>query len=229
MGLNMKEVRILVADGEAETRNLIQVHAAAEGYTCDEAADGISAIKLFRRNDYDIIIIDTHLSELDVWNVCRQIRKSSETPIIVLSKNCSEEDKLWLFDIGVDDFILKPLSYKELMARIRVILRHRAARGECVPHRIVFGGLCIDLFSRAVYVDGEAVELTPKEYSLLLFLAQNPNKAMSRNMILNEVWGEDFFGTDRTVDTHIKTLRENIRPYHEFIATVWGFGYIFRA
>jgi len=224
----MNEIRILVADGEAEVRTLIKTHTAFEGYTCDEATDGIAAIKLFRRNEYKVIIIDTHIAELNAWNVCRQIRKNSDLPIIIISKHCSEEDKLSFFDIGVDDFILKPFSYKELIARVRVLLRHHTPKNDLTPRRIVFGGLCIDLFSRVVYIDGENIVLTPKEYSLLLFLSQNPNKAMSRDTILNQVWGEDFFGTDRTVDTHIKTLRENIKPYHEFIATVWGFGYIFR-
>jgi two-component system response regulator ResD len=224
----MNDVRILVADAEAEVRTLVKTHTAFEGYACDEAADGIAAIKLFRRNEYKAIIIDSHLSELDAFNVCRQIRKNSDLPILIVSRQCSEEDRLLLFDIGVDDIISKPFSYKELVARIRVLLRHHTPKNEFTQRRIVFGGLCIDLFSRVVYIDGETVDLTPKEYSLLLFLAQNPNKAMSRDTILNQVWGEDFFGTDRTVDTHIKTLRENIKPYHEYVATVWGFGYIFR-
>jgi DNA-binding response OmpR family regulator len=172
--------------------------------------------------------MDTALPELDAWHVCRQIRKTASTPIIMLSDRETEEEKLSFFDIGVDDFIAKPFSGKELMARVRVMLRHSAMQSRLAPRRIIYGGLCIDSVSRAVYIDGETVMLTPKEYSLLCFLAQNPDKALSRENILNEVWGEDFFGTDRTVDTHIKTLRENIKPYHRFIETVWGYGYIFK-
>ena len=125
--------------------------------------------------------------------------------------------------------MVKPISYRELIARAHVFLRRSTVHAGFSPRRIVFGGLCIDIVSRTVYIDGDSIMLTPREYKLLLYFAQNPHKALSREMILNEVWGEDFFGTDRTVDTHIKTLRENIKPYQSFISTVWGFGYIFRA
>ena len=154
--------------------------------------------------------------------------KQPPTPIIMMSDRDSEEEKLSFFDIGIDDFIGKPFSGKVLMARVRVMLRHSALQANFAPRRIVYDGLCIDSVSRAVYIDGETIMLTPKEYSLLCFLAQNPDKALSREVILNEVWGQDFFGTDRTVDTHIKTLRENIKPYHRYIETVWGYGYIFK-
>lgn len=224
----MSEIRLLVVDPGAEVRANVKTHASLEGFTADEAADGIAALKLFRRNDYNNIIMDANLPELGTWHVCRQIRKSSQTPIIILSKQNNEEDKLSFFDIGVDDFIIKPFSCKELMARIHVILRHSAYHIDYTPRRLIFEGLCIDIVSRMVYIDGESIVLTPKEYKLLLFLAKNPHKAMSREMIINQVWGEDFFGTDRTVDTHIKMLRSNIKPYHKYIETVWGFGYIFK-
>ncbi|MGI5849767.1 MAG: response regulator transcription factor [Christensenellales bacterium] len=223
----MKEVRLLIADREADVRTTIKTYAAFENFIADEAADGIAALKLFRRNNYHIVIMDAHLPELDTWHVCRQIRKSQDTPIIILSRKSSEEEKLFFFDIGVDDFIDKPFSSKELMARIHVILRHSASHSDYTPRRIIIDGLCIDTVSRIVYIDGESIMLTPKEYKLLLFLAQNPHKAMSRDVILRKVWGEDFFGTDRTVDTHIKMLREHIKPYHKYIGTVWGVGYIF--
>jgi DNA-binding response OmpR family regulator len=222
----MEGIRLLVADPKAEVRATIKTYAALENYGTDEAADGITAIKLLRRDDYHVVVMDTALPELDAWHVCRQIRKSSSTPIIMMSDRDNEEEKLSFFDIGVDDFVKKPFSGKELMARIRVMLRRSPIQGNFSPRRIVFSGLCIDSVSRAVYIDGESILLTPKEYSLLCFLAQNPDKALSREAILNEVWGEDFFGTDRTVDTHIKMLRENIKPYHRFIETVWGYGYM---
>ncbi len=224
----MEDVRLLIADPKAETRATIKTYMALEYYSVDEAADGITALKLLRRNEYHVVIIDTALPELDAWHVCRQIRKNASTPIIMLSEQDNEEEKLSFFDIGIDDFVSKPFSGKELTARVRVMLRHSALQSSFVPRRVVYGGLCIDSVSRAVYIDGDSVILTPKEYNLLCYLAQNPDKALSREMILNEVWGEDFFGTDRTVDTHIKTLRENIKPYHRFIETVWGYGYMFK-
>lgn len=224
----MENLHLLVADPRAEDRAVIKTYAGLEGYDVDEAADGIMALKLLRRNVYHVVIMDSTLPELDAWHVCLQIRKSSATPIIMISEHASEEERLSFFDIGIDDFVGKPFSGKELMARIRVTLRHSALHGGFVPRRIVHSGLCIDSVSRAVYIDGETITLTPKEFSLLCFLAQNPDKAFSREVILNEVWGEDFFGTDRTVDTHIKMLRENIKPYHYFIETVWGYGYIFK-
>ncbi len=224
----MEDVRLLIADSKAEIRSVIKTYAALENFEIDEAADGITALKLLRREEYHVVIMDTALPELDAWHVCKQIRKTASTPIIMMSDRNNEDEKLSFFENGVDDFIGKPFSGKELMARVRVMLRHSAMQANLAPRRIIYSGLCIDSISRIVYIDGENVTLTPKEYSLLCYLAKNPDKALSREVILNEVWGQDFFGTDRTVDTHIKTLRENIKPYHRFIETVWGYGYIFK-
>ncbi len=224
----MGEVRILIADSDAEVRARIKTHAVFEGLTADEAADGIAVLKLFRRSEYNIIILGADLSELDAWNVCRQIRKSSDTPIIVISGSDEEQEKLSFFDIGADDFVVKPFSGKVMMARIRVILRHSSSGAGYEPRRLIFDGLCIDTVSHTVYIDGQMVEITPKEFKLLLFFAQNPHKALSRESILKNVWGDDFFGTDRTVDTHVKMLREHIKPYDKFIDTVWGTGYMFK-
>ena len=224
----MNEVRLLVIDPNSETRNLIKTQALLEGFLTDEACDGIAALKQFRRNDYSVVIMETHLPELDAWHVCRQIRKSSDLPIVMLSKRKDEEETLSFFSCGIDDFVCKPFSPKELIARIHVMLRHSSHTNAYTPRRIIFDGLCIDTVSRIVYTDGNVIPLTPREYNLLLYLARNPNHALSRETILNEVWGEDFFGTDRTVDTHIKSLRESIKPYHKYIETVWGYGYIFR-
>lgn len=223
----MNEVRLLIADREADTRTAIKTYASLEGFLCDEATDGIHAIKLFRHKEYAAVILDTDIGELDAWNVCRQIRKVSQIPMIVLSYTNNEEYKLSFFETGIDDFIIKPFFPRELIARTHVFLR-RSAAVNVPPRRIVYKGLCVDLVSHAVFVDGESIILTPREYKLLVYLAQNPYKALSREMILNEVWGEEFFGTDRTVDTHIKMLRENIKPYQGYIGTLWGFGYIFR-
>ncbi len=224
----MSDIRILIVDPAADFRATVKTHAAMENFTADEAADGISAIKMFRRHDYHVIVMNAELPELDSWHVCKQIRKSAQTPIIMLSKDDSDEHKLNFFDIGVDDFLIYPFSCKVLMAKIHVLLRHSAHSADYTPRRLIYDGMCIDTVSHMVYIDGEGVMLTPKVYKLLVFLAKNPNRTFSRDMILREVWGDDFYGTDRTVDTHIKILRESIRPYHTFIETVWGIGYIFK-
>lgn len=223
----MNDIRLLIADQDSAVRSAIKKMATAQGYLFDEAADGIAALKLFRRHDYNIIILDTDLPELDGRNVCRQIRKVSDAPILIVSAKCGEQDKLNAFELGVDDYIAKPFSAPELLARIKVFLYRSGGLNRVTPAKITFSGLFIDTISRAVYIDDGAVQLTPKEYDLLFFLSQNPNKAFSRETLLNEVWGYDFTGSDRTVDTHIKTLRENIKPYDTFIVTVWGFGYKF--
>ena len=223
----MTDVRLLIVDGEHTVRSIIKNHIITEGYSADEAADGISALKLFRRNEYNIVILETVLSELDGKNVCRQIRKVSDIPIIIVSAKSDEEDKLTCFEIGVDDYITKPFSPLELMARIRVFLRRSGGRDSIPTRKISFNDLHIDTISRTVFIGDTVAQLTPKEYELLLFLSQNPNKAFSRDTLLNEVWGHDFFGSDRTVDTHIKTLRERIKPYQQYIKTVWGYGYKF--
>lgn len=224
----MSEVRLLIVDSDATVRKIIKTQIASEDYVIDEAEDGISAMKLFRRNNYSVIVLDALLPELDGWNVCRQIRKVSDAPIIIISSSASEEDKLSFFDIGVDDYITKPFSTRELLARIKVAL-HRCGTENNLAHRkIIYDGLDIDIISRMVYVDNNCIFLTPREYSLLLFLSRNPLKAFSRDEILTKVWGEDYLGTDRTVDTHIKSLRESIKPYQDYIATVWGYGYIFK-
>ncbi len=223
----MNDIRLLIADQDSAVRSAIKKMATAQGYLFDEAADGIAALKLFRRHDYNIIILDTDLPELDGRNVCRQIRKVSDAPILIVSAKYGEQDKLNAFELGVDDYIAKPFSAPELLARIKVFLYRSGGLNRVTPAKITFSGLFIDTISRAVYIDDSAVQLTPKEYDLLFFLSQNPNKAFSRETLLNEVWGYDFTGSDRTVDTHIKTLRENIKPYDTFIVTVWGFGYKF--
>jgi DNA-binding response OmpR family regulator len=225
--LRLNGIRLLIVDKDGIARNTMKSMAQAAGYAYDEAADGITAIKLFRRHDYHVIILDIELPELDGLNVCRQIRKVSDVPILVVSEKDGETDRLCAFETGVDDFVKKPFSPNELMARIKVFLYRTGGVQRAVPAKITFNGLFIDTISRCVYIEDSAVSLTPKEYDLLYFLSQNPNKAFSREMLLSEVWGQDFVGTDRTIDTHIKTLRENIRPYDNYIVTVWGFGYKF--
>ena len=223
----MNDIRMLIVDSDEAARNQMKKLAEDLGYTFDAAADGITAVKLFRRFDYQIIIMDTELPNLDGWNVCRQVRKISDVPIIFVSTQTDEGDKLLAFELGADDFLCKPFSTPELTARIRVFVYRTQGIKQSAPSKFAFDGLMIDTVSRAVFVDERSVKLTPKEYELLYFLSQNPNKAFSRDALLNEVWGYEFVGSDRTVDTHVRSLRDNIKPYDPYIVTVWGFGYKF--
>lgn len=223
----MNDIRLLIIDKDESARNQIKKLADNLGYAFDAATDGIMAIKLFRRQDYHLLIMDTDLPMLDGWNVCRQVRKVSDVPIIIVSSNNGEYDKLLAFELGADDYLCKPFSGPELAARMKVFLYRTKGIRLAAPAKMTFNGLLIDTISHSVFVDENTIKLTPKEYDLLFFLSQNPNKAYSRDSLLNEVWGYEFSGSDRTVDTHIKMLRENIKPYDTYIATVWGFGYKF--
>ena len=222
----MKDTRLLIADTDAAIRGIIRVSAQEEGWDYSEAGDGITALKLFRRGAYHIAILDYSLAELDGKIVCRQIRKSSTIPVIFLSTYAGEAERLAGFTVGGNDYLLKPFYPRELIARIKSLLSLHGHAPE--PQRILAcGGISIDLLSHKVSVDGRSLTLTPKEYDLLLFFCQNPSKAYSRDALLNLVWGEDFYGSDRTVDTHVKGLRGKIQPYHDYIVTMWGVGYKF--
>jgi DNA-binding response OmpR family regulator len=225
----MSDIRLLIVDEDNSVRSVIKEYAAKDDFSVDEAADGITALKFFRRNEYNIIILDTALPELDGRNVCRQIRKISDVPIIFISSEIDEDDILSSFEAGADDYVTKPFFASELMARVKVFLHRSSGQKLDSTRRISANGVLADTVSRVVYVDEKAVKLTPKEYDLLLFLMRNPNKAFSRDALLNEVWGNDFFVSDRTIDTYIKALRENLKPYQHYIATVWGFGYKFNS
>ena len=225
----MAKTRIIIVDTDASVRATVRKHVEDAGFLMDEASDGITLLKQVRRNVYDIIILDRDLPEIGAWQVCHQIRKNANTPIIILSNHSTEEEKLAFFEIGVDDFLNKPFSCRELIARAKVILRHMAKSSDNSPRHIIYDELYIDFVSHEVYVQERTVKLSPKEYKLLEYLASNPGKAMTRENILSKVWGVDFFGSDRTVDTHIKSLRNQIKPYDSYISTVWGYGYMFKA
>lgn len=222
----MTKTRILIVDDEEKIRDIIEEYIGFEGFLIDKAANGRSALELFSKNDYSLIILDVMMPFVDGWGVCTEIRKTSKVPIIMLTARGEEYDKLLAFELGVDDYIVKPFSPKELLARIKAIIRRSYPETD-KANILNFEGLKIDIDSRNVYVDGERVALTPKEYELLQFLVKNPNKVFSRNNLLDKVWGYDFMGDDRTVDTHIKMLRESIVQYRKFIVTVWGTGYKF--
>lgn len=220
-------IRILVADGEEQIRNKLRSLLSAEGYSVDLVSDGISVIKHFRRYEYELVIMDMNLPELDGKSVSRQLKKMADVPFVFMSDDSAEESVLRGYALGAEDYIIKPFSGRELLARIRVILRRRVGQEKLSLRNLVFGPLHIDTVSHEVYINEQKVMLTPKEYELLVLLAKNPDQAYSREMLLNEIWGHDYFGTDRTVDTHIKTLREALKPYHYYISTVRGFGYKF--
>lgn len=221
--------RILVIDDEKLMRDLITEYLNVEGYEWTEAEDGTKALELFDVDIYDVIILDVMMPKIDGWSVCREIRKKSNIPIIMLTARGEEYDRLFGFELGVDDYMVKPFSPKELMARLKVILRRSkdSLRTETNHEKIIFEGLNIDMSSRNVSLDGQQVKLTPKEYELLIYLVTNPNRAFSRQQILNGVWGYDYYGDDRTVDTHIKMLRESLKEYRKYIVTVWKTGYKF--
>ncbi len=219
--------KILVVDDEPGIREVIREYGEFNGYEIAEAEDGMSAVGLCKLNDYDLIIMDIMMPKLDGFSACKEIRKIKDTPIIMLSARGEEYDKLFGFELGIDDYVVKPFSPKELMARINAVLSRKHGSGQTAQSVMKFGGLEINIAARTVTVDGVKVDLTPKEYELLFYLVENKNIALSRDKLLSDIWGYDFFGDDRTIDTHIKNLRNNLGPYREFIVTLRGVGYKF--
>lgn len=218
--------KILIADDEQMIREVIKEYAEYEGHTVEEAGDGMEAVEKAKKEDFDIIILDIMMPRLDGFSACKEIRKTKDTPVLMLSARGEEYDKLFGFEIGADDYVVKPFSPKEVMARINAIIK----RGHMASNEIEsvqYEGLEINFSSRDVKIDGKKINLTPKEYDLLFFLAKNKNIALTRNRLLEEVWGYDFFGDDRTIDTHIKMLRNNLGKYRKFVVTLRGMGYKF--
>ena len=219
--------KILVVDDEPKIREVIKEYAEFSGYEVTEAADGMSAVGLCKLNDYDLIIMDIMMPKLDGFSACKEIKKTKDIPIIMLSARGEEYDKLFGFELGIDDYVVKPFSPKELMARVNAVLSRKKASTPAAQEIMQFDGLEINIPARTVTVDGNKVELTPKEYELLFYLVKNKNIALSRDKLLSDIWGYDFFGDDRTIDTHIKNLRNNLGPYRDFIVTLRGVGYKF--
>ena len=218
--------RLLIVDDEKNIREVVREYAQLNGYETDEAEDGLEAIELVKNNEYDCVILDIMMPKLDGFSACREIRRIRPMPIIMLSARQEEYDKLFGFELGVDDYVIKPFSPKELMARVRVVI-DRSPKQE--TSMLKFGGLEIDPKGRVVLVDGVRANLTPKEIDLLLYMVEHRNTALSRTKLLEEVWNYDYFGDDRTVDTHIKMLRHNLGPYRDYVVTVRGMGYKFEA
>ena len=221
--------KILIVDDEQKIREVIREYSEFNGYEVEEAADGMEAVSLCRLNDYDLIIMDIMMPKLDGYSACKEIKKTKNIPVIMLSARGEEYDKLFGFELGIDDYVVKPFSPKELMARVNAVLARSSAKQEEQPEILKFDGLEINIPARTVTVDGKKVELTPKEYELLFYLVENKNIALSRNKLLSDIWGYDFFGDDRTIDTHIKNLRNNLGPYRDYIVTLRGVGYKFEA
>ena len=219
--------KLLIVDDEQKIREVIREYAEFNGFETDEAADGMSAIGLVKLNDYDLIIMDVMMPKLDGFSACKEIKKIKDIPIIMLSARGEEYDKLFGFELGIDDDVVKPFSPKELIARVNAVISRNKASAPSDSDELSFGGLVINMPARTVTIDGEKAELTPKEYELLFYLVKNRNLALSRDKLLQDIWGYDFFGDDRTIDTHIKNLRNNLGPYRDYIVTLRGVGYKF--
>ena len=222
--------KVLVVDDEMKIRTLIRKYAEFEGHEVIEAADGMEAVNLCKGQTFDIIIMDIMMPELDGFSACKEIRKFSQTPMLMLSARGEEYDKIHRFELGIDDYVVKPFSPKELMMRIDAIMK-RSKRPDETADKDIFctEGLKVDFTGRIVYVNGVKADLSPKEYDLLFYMIKNRNIALSREKIITEVWGYDFYGDDRTLDTHIKLLRKSLGEYSKFIVTLRGVGYRFEA
>lgn len=219
--------KLLIVDDEQKIRDVIREYAEFSGYEAEEAADGMSAIGMVKLNDYDLIIMDVMMPKLDGFSAVKEIQKIKSIPVIMLSARGEEYDKLFGFELGIDDYVVKPFSPKELMARVNAVL-NRVEASEKAPSTVEkFEGLEVNFAARTISVDGKRVDLTPKEYDLLFYMIQNKNIALSRDKLLSDIWGYDFFGDDRTIDTHVKNLRNNLGPYRKFIVTLRGVGYKF--
>ncbi len=223
---------ILVTDDEEKIRTLIRKYAEFEGHQVTEAENGMEAVALCRRDPdrFDILIMDVMMPELDGFSAVAEIRKTCSAPVLMLSARGEEYDKIHGFELGVDDYVVKPFSPKELMLRVNAIMnRVRPKEPGTKRNTLSFGGLFIDFDARIVTVDGARAELSPKEYDLLCYLVNNRNLALTREMLITNVWGYDFYGDDRTLDTHIKLLRKSLGPYSKYIVTLRGVGYRFEA
>lgn len=224
---------ILVVDDEARIRSIVKKYAEFEGHTVTEAGDGMEAVHLCRTGKFDMIIMDIMMPELDGFSACRQIRKVTDTPIIMLSARGEEYDKINGFELGIDDYVVKPFSPKELMLRIEAVMKRVKSGGKPSEKRenliveIDGGGLRADVTARIVYIDNARIEMSPKEYDLFFYMLANRNIALSREKLISEVWGYDFYGDVRTLDTHIKLLRKSLGRYADCIVTLRGVGYRF--
>ncbi|MBO4819710.1 MAG: response regulator transcription factor [Firmicutes bacterium] len=219
--------RLLIVDDEEKIRAVIKEYAVFNGYETDEAADGMQAVDKCSKEDYDLIIMDIMMPKLDGFTAVKQIRKYKDIPVIMLSARGEEYDKLHGFELGIDDYVVKPFSPKELMARCSAVLARKSGTRTDEDEVLSSDGIVVNLAARTLEIDGEKVEITLKEFEILSFLMKNKNIAISRERMLSDIWGYDFYGDDRTIDTHIKNLRNRLGKYRDKVITVRGIGYKF--
>ena len=220
--------RLLIVDDEEKIRALIKKYAVFEEYEAVEACNGMDAVSICKKEEFDCIIMDIMMPELDGFSACREIRKFSKAPVIMLSARGEEYDKIHGFELGIDDYVVKPFSPRELMMRVAAVIR-RATSSQFSQQQDIYvnKGLEVNFTARTVTVDGQRLSLSPKEYELLFYMVRNRNIALTRDKLLSEVWGYDFYGDDRTLDTHVKLLRKNLGIYANMIVTLRGVGYRF--
>ncbi len=221
---------ILVVDDEAKIRTVIRKYGEFEGYLITEVSNGIEAVEICKNKDFDLIILDIMMPELDGFSACRKIREIKDIPIIMLSARGEEYDKIHGFELGIDDYVVKPFSPRELMMRCKAVLarRNTSSQSKESVHEVFDAeGLHIDFTGRTVMIDGEKANMTPKEYDLLFYLVRNKGIALTREKLITDVWGYDYYGDDRTLDTHIKLLRSSLKDYRKFLVTLRGVGYRF--
>lgn len=220
---------LLIVDDEARIRDLIRKYAAFESYNVEEASNGMEAIEKCRQKNYDLIIMDVMMPELDGFSACREIRRKSQVPVIMLSARGEEYDRIHGFELGIDDYVVKPFSPRELMMRVSAVLKRTAANVPAASdgERVTIGDMVVDFAARQVTIKGEKLNLSPKEYDLLFYMVRNRGIALTREKLISDVWGYDFFGDDRTLDTHIKLLRKSLGEYADKITTLRGVGYRF--
>lgn len=219
--------KILIVDDEQKIREMIKKYAEFEGYKTEEAADGMEAVVKCRKNSYDLIIMDIMMPELDGFSAVKEIRKTKNVPVIMLSARGEEYDKIHGFEVGADDYVIKPFSPKELMMRVGAIIKRSKSVGTEAHETVSYGGLTVDFTGRTVCVNGEKIDMTPKEYELLFYFIRNEGIALTRERLITEVWGYDFYGDDRTLDSHIKLLRKSLGEYSRYIVTLRSVGYRF--
>ena len=220
---------LLIVDDEARIRDLIRKYATFEGYNVEEASNGMEAIEKCRQKNYDLIIMDVMMPELDGFSACREIRRKSQVPVIMLSARGEEYDRIHGFELGIDDYVVKPFSPRELMMRVSAVLKRTAANAPAASdgELVTIGDMVVDFAARQVTIKGEKLNLSPKEYDLLFYMVRNRGIALTREKLISDVWGYDFFGDDRTLDTHIKLLRKSLGEYADKITTLRGVGYRF--
>ena len=220
---------ILIVDDEEKIRMLVRLYLEKEGFEVEEAEDGRVALEKFRARRFSLLIVDLMMPDIDGWRVCREIRESSAIPIIMLTARGEEFDRVLGLELGADDYLVKPFSTKELVARVKALLRRSTGQLHPVSSEITAGKLCIDKERHRVSIGDEVINLTPLEFDLLYFLAKNRGRVFTREQLMETVWGYDFYGDARTVDTHVKKLREKLTPpeIKRMLVTVWGVGYKF--